>query len=175
MPSSPPGHPGPEPSAPSPAPGSSAAPAPPPCIIALDVADLGRSVAFYAAALGFSVHTAHRAGQLMESRLLASPRFPGVGLHLRAALGKRVGGSQPGSLLRISLHTPDLDAHLPSLKALGVRWVHPPLEPAPPDVSFVDPDSYLIELFRATPGPLLQTGGTPRAPRPPHAPNATGP
>lgn len=119
----------------------------PAVIIALDVTDLERTVAFYARALGMQVVATERPGLILESRVLAGPRYPSVALHVRRQFGIRVSGSHPGTILRISLHTPDLFDRRAELHAAGVRWLgaEPPADA--PSVMFADPDGYEVELF----------------------------
>ncbi len=120
--------------------------------IALDVVDLDRSEAFYARALGARRLETRRDGLLMSERLLISDLAPSLGLHLREAFGIRVGGSQPGHLLRISVAHPDLPG---VIRALGpeAMWIGPAPDPAspPPSIRLLDPDAYEIELFAHRP------------------------
>jgi len=124
-------------------------------VITLDVQDLARSCAFYQAALDYSVIATERAGMLLEARILTSTRFPAVALRLRAAFGKRVGGSQPGGLMKLSFSDsldPERLAYLPTL----VHFItSPALEGQQPHaVAFNDPDGYFIELCSFLP-PLM--------------------
>lgn len=119
----------------------------PPVIIAMDVADLDRSCAFYARALGMSVVTVERAGLIFESRVVAGGSLPGIGFHLRKQFGIRVSACHPGTVLRLSFKVASLAKILPALRAAEPKW----LGPAPADsarhVHFVDPDGYELELF----------------------------
>ncbi len=124
-------------------------PAIPAASIALDVVDLEASCRFYQV-LGFTAVACERPGLRMESRLLTSPWFPSLGLHLRAGFGKRVGGSQPGGLLRISLKVDDLPGMVARL-GTQVRWLPnpaavPTVTPETGAVMFLDPSGYMIEL-----------------------------
>lgn len=117
--------------------------------VALDVVDLEASCRFYAV-LGFTAVACERPGLRLESRLLTSPQFPSLGLHLRAAFGKRVGGSQPGGMLRLSLKVDDLPGMVARL-GTHVRWlpnpaVAPTVTPETGAVMFLDPSGYMIEL-----------------------------
>lgn len=126
----------------------------PSVIIALDVTDLERSVAFYGRVLNTRVVATEREGLIFESKVLATARHPGVVLHLRRQFGIRVSGSHPGTLLRISLHEPELLRRRADLRAANVRWLgnEPPAEAR--SVLFADPDGYEIELF-THPAPLV--------------------
>lgn len=117
-------------------------------VVAFDVNDLDRSVEFYGRTLGFVVINVRRQGLLLESRELVSDRYPGLGLHLRQQFGIRVGGTRPGHILRMSLHTTDLRASVAALHG-QVRWIghDPTVEESGTSVRFADPDGYELELF----------------------------
>lgn len=120
--------------------------------IAMDVVDLDRTEAFYARLLGARRMETRRDGQLMSERLLVCDRVPGLGLHLREAFGIRVGGSQPGHLLRVSVAHPDLPEVIRSLGP-QTAWIGPAPDPAspPPSIRLLDPDAYEVELFAQRP------------------------
>jgi catechol 2,3-dioxygenase-like lactoylglutathione lyase family enzyme len=127
----------------------------PSIIIAMDVVDLARSCGFYHDALGYTVEAVERAGLIFESRRLRSPLLPAVALHLREQFGIRVGGTQPGTVLRLSAHVDDLGSWADRLLAAGVRWVIKPDVTIPAGtLRFADPNGYEWELFR-TPAPLV--------------------
>lgn len=132
-------------------------------LIDLDVSDLQASCEFYARTLGFSVVATSRPGLIFEQRTLVSPRWPALGLRLRAGFGKRPTGSSPGSYMGLTLAVPSLPAEIDRLKS-AVRWTHgipTPVAPANPGsaapsphaaplpAQFVDPDHYLITLIQA--------------------------
>ncbi|MGH7131492.1 MAG: VOC family protein [Phycisphaerales bacterium] len=116
--------------------------------IALDVQDLNRSCEFYGRALGFRVTHTDRPGLIFESRSLRSDRHPAVQLDLRAGFGKRIQGTSPGGITKLSFREPKLAEAIAGLNGL-VRWIGPPpaTDPLPPAVAFNDPDAYQIELF----------------------------
>lgn len=127
--------------------------------IRLDVEQLDRSVVFYERVLDFRVVASDRVGMLLESKTLRSERFPGVEIVLRESFGKRVMGSQAGSLTAISLPVDDLEGEVTRLLGIEagvgrdrVRWVGAvPGEASSPDkartsVQVLDPDAYVFEL-----------------------------
>ncbi|MGD9689349.1 MAG: VOC family protein [Phycisphaerales bacterium] len=118
-------------------------------IIALDVADLDASSAFYGEVLGFTLESTERAGLIFESRTFASKDHPALRLRLRAAFGRRPIGSS-GGMLSLSLRVPLQALHARVAHLLPrVRWIGTP-PASPPEgnrVRFADPDGYIIELF----------------------------
>jgi catechol 2,3-dioxygenase-like lactoylglutathione lyase family enzyme len=116
--------------------------------LCLDVTDLEVSSAFYARLLGASVVRSDRHGMIFTQQLLTTPRMPGVALFLRQAFGKRVVGSQPGTLLRLGLRV----SSMPALESLpDVKWIGPVPSPGSAEASagpwkFLDPDGYEIEM-----------------------------
>lgn len=117
-------------------------------VISLDCQSLSASEKFYSALLGFEVFATERAGLKLECRLLRSTECPGVVLRLRAAFGKRVGGSQPGGLLRLSFHTPDLNERLDRIRQLGALLIEPTMDGgAAVSACLRDPDGYIVELY----------------------------
>jgi catechol 2,3-dioxygenase-like lactoylglutathione lyase family enzyme len=110
--------------------------------LCLDVTDLDVSSAFYARLLGASVVRSDRVGLIFEQRLMTSPRMPGTQIFLRQAFGKRVGGTQPGSLLRIALRVRAMPPSAGSAEAAAGPW------------KFLDPDGYEIELHTGDVSPL---------------------
>ena len=124
--------------------------------LCLDVTDLDVSSAFYARLLGASVVRSDRVGLIFEQRLMTSPRMPGTQIFLRQAFGKRVGGTQPGSLLRIALRVramPPLESR-PSVKWIGTAPSAGSAEAAAGPWKFLDPDGYEIELHTGDVSPL---------------------
>lgn len=120
----------------------------PPVRIALDVMNLDRSCEFYRRALGFQVMRTERAGMIFEVRSLRSDRHPTVQLDLRAGFGKRIVGTSPGGITKLSFREPKLAEAIAGLNSL-VRWIGPApaSDPLPPAIAFNDPDAYQIELF----------------------------
>lgn len=116
-----------------------------PIRLAMDVSDLDASTAFYRDLFGFEVQSTDRAGMIYESRVLHSPRFPALDLQLRAGFGRRVTGTGPGGVLRISLQVPDLNQEIARLQGRA-RWIGEPPKPGDSLVRFADPDAYIIEL-----------------------------
>jgi catechol 2,3-dioxygenase-like lactoylglutathione lyase family enzyme len=119
--------------------------------LSLDVQDLERSCEFYGRLLGFVVVDTYRAGMLLERRTLRSGLLPSVQLTLRGAFGKRVTGSQPGSVLSMDLAVSDWPAGAVALGerlAGGAVWVGK--APGPDDASgqLLDPDGYVVQLWR---------------------------
>lgn len=147
-------------SAPSASPGTSHPPTAGVAVsIRLDVEQLDRSVVFYERVLDFRVVASDRVGMLLESKTLRSERFAGVEIVLRESFGKRVMGSQAGSLTAISLPVDDLEGEVTRLLGIEagvgrdrVRWVGAvPGEAPSPDkartsVRVLDPDAYVFEL-----------------------------
>jgi catechol 2,3-dioxygenase-like lactoylglutathione lyase family enzyme len=125
-------------------------------IIALDVADLDRSVDFYATAMGLRVVRTERPGLIFESRVLAGPGLPALALHIRKQFGIRVTGSHPGQMLRVSLRVDDPSRYIEAVDASSGRWIGPKPAPGVPHIHFVDPDGYEYELF-TEPAPLVAT------------------
>jgi catechol 2,3-dioxygenase-like lactoylglutathione lyase family enzyme len=117
-------------------------------VLTLDVEQLDRSAKFYADMFGFAELASERAGRRLECRLLQSPRIPGLALRLRQTLGKRILATQPGTVSRISLPWPTLDADVATTFAALVRVAEPLLVDGKA-VSMItrDPDGYTIELF----------------------------
>jgi catechol 2,3-dioxygenase-like lactoylglutathione lyase family enzyme len=114
----------------------------------LDVSDLERSVRFYAQTLGFHEVQKVRPGLLLESRLLASKLYPSVQIQLRAVIGKRPIGTQPGAVLFLGLADPHVDQALARCDE-SVVFVGPRPTPSP-DVKlirFLDPDGYEWQIF----------------------------
>jgi len=72
-------------------------------VISLDVTDLTASCEFYDRMLAFAPIGKERSGRKLACTLLASELVPNVVLRLREALGKRVGGSGPGGMLRLTV------------------------------------------------------------------------
>jgi catechol 2,3-dioxygenase-like lactoylglutathione lyase family enzyme len=116
--------------------------------ICLDVGDLERSARFYAEILEFRETQRIRPGLLLESRLLASPRYPGIQVHLRAVIGKRVIGTQPGTVLYLGLADTRVDevlARCPdSIVFIGPR---PAPSPELKLIRILDPDGYEWKIF----------------------------
>lgn len=116
--------------------------------ICLDVSDLERSTRFYAQVLEFHEIQRVRSGLLLESRLLASKLYPQIQIQLRAVLGKRPIGTQPGAVLFLGLADPRIDLALARCPE-SVVFVGP--RPAPsPDVKLIrilDPDGYEWQIF----------------------------
>jgi catechol 2,3-dioxygenase-like lactoylglutathione lyase family enzyme len=112
-----------------------------------DVADLDRTVGFYAT-LGFRTDHVERAGLPYETRVLVSDRNPGVVLFARQSFQRPVVGSVTGGVVQIGLRDPELGARLAALEG-RVTWVLAPDNAAGPvtRASFFDPDGYIIELF----------------------------
>ena len=86
--------------------------------IALDVQDLNRSCEFYRRALGFQVVHTDRAGLIFEARSLRSSRYPSVQLNLRAGFGKRIQGTSPGGVTKLSFREPRLAEAVAGLNGL---------------------------------------------------------
>ena len=116
--------------------------------IALDVQDLDRSCEFYRRALGYQVVRTERAGMIFEARTLRSDRHPALQLDLRAGFGKRIQGTSPGGITKLSFREPKLAEAIAGLSGL-VRWIGPApaVDPLPTAIAFNDPDAYQIELF----------------------------
>jgi catechol 2,3-dioxygenase-like lactoylglutathione lyase family enzyme len=120
--------------------------------VALDVADLRRCATFYADILGFRVARTEREGLPYEAIAMVSDRYPGIALFARKTFQRPVVGSTIGGVLQIGLRDPDLARRIGELEG-RVTWVLPPAAPATPGadvtrVSFLDPDGYVVELFR---------------------------
>lgn len=120
--------------------------------IAFDVADLQRCAAFYADILGFRVVRTEREGLPYQTIAMVSDRHPGVALFARRTFQRPVAGSTIGSILQIGLRDPDLARHVEEISD-RVTWVLAPGAENHPDaqltrVSFLDPDGYVVELFR---------------------------
>jgi catechol 2,3-dioxygenase-like lactoylglutathione lyase family enzyme len=128
----------------------------------MDVEQLDRSVAFYQAIFDYHVVGAQRAGMLLETKQLRSTRFPHFELALRESFGKRIMGSQAGSITAITFPMTDLRGeirrlltlHIPACPpACPVRWVgatpNPDADPPLDHVRLIDPDAYVIELVQA--------------------------
>jgi len=117
-------------------------------VLTLDVEELDRSVKFYSDMFGFTELAKERAGRRLECRLLQSSRIPGIVLRLRRTLGKRIMATQPGSVSRISLPWPTLDADVATTFASLVRVAEPSMvEGKAVSITIRDPDGYVIELF----------------------------
>ncbi len=142
----------------------------PSIVIAIDVANLNTSDAFYQRLLGFQPVATVRQGLLFEERHMASARVPGFLLILREAFGKRPIGTQPGTVLRIGFGVKNLREAASGLDP-ATHWQHPlPAAPAAAGETIgddkaapgggstqtfarlTDPDGYIIELFEGTPG-----------------------
>jgi len=123
---------------------------PPGCKLSFDVTNLEATCAFYSRLAGFEVVSTRRAGQILESRELASPHCPGVRLVPRLSFGKRACGTAPGSITAFGLPVSDLPAAIRRLTG-AVRWVSPNPEATPDEprasVVLLDPDAYQIELY----------------------------
>lgn len=115
--------------------------------LVFDVADLERTVAFYAV-LGFRVDHTERAGLPYETRVLVNDRNPGVVLFARQSFQRPVVGSVIGSVVQIGLRDPELVQRLAALEG-RVTWVLAPDASggAVTRASFFDPDGYIVELF----------------------------
>lgn len=116
----------------------------------LDVQRVDEACAFWSA-FGFETLQTERPGTSNEQRVLASPVYPAWRLRLFLCRPRPVVGTTPGSLRRITLHVPDLDAVLDRLPATGLRWLDGPHAEdgsALDAVRFYNQDHYLIELRR---------------------------
>jgi catechol 2,3-dioxygenase-like lactoylglutathione lyase family enzyme len=113
--------------------------------IVFDVADFGRTLAFYEGLLGFRAVRTERAGIAYETRVLVSERYPGVALFVRKSFQRPVIGSLIGSVVQIGFRDPALASRVQELEG-KVRWVLPPA-PDARRASFFDPDGYVVELF----------------------------
>lgn len=117
-------------------------------VLTMDVEQLDRSAKFYADMFGFAELASERSGRRLECRLLQSPQINGIVIRLRQTLGKRIMATQPGTVCRISLPWPTLDADLTTTFADLVRLAEP-ITVDGKAVSMItrDPDGYTIELF----------------------------
>lgn len=120
--------------------------------IALDVNNVETTSRFYERVAGFQTWHVIREGQIFQERHLYSPRYPGLGLVLREAFGKRSIGSQPGTILRLAIRVQDLKAVVAALH--DVQWQGPAPDPANlgDKVRMVDPDGYVLEFYQNEPG-----------------------
>lgn len=116
--------------------------------IVFDVANLDRTAAFYAEHLGFRVVRTEREGVPYTTNVMVSERHPGVALFARKTFQRPVVGCVIGGVLQIGLRDPELAGRMASLEG-RVKWVLAPVAGQDPQrVSFLDPDGYVIELFR---------------------------
>lgn len=134
------------------------APRPAAISVHLDVEQLDRSVAFYHQVFGFKPTGHQRRRMLLETEQLRTPAMPFFELALRESFGKRVIGSQAGSVTGMAFAVPDLKAEVARLLPMTapngpVRWFGP-TPSANPEVphtrlKLIDPDAYVIELVQA--------------------------
>ncbi len=126
---------------------------PPGFTVTFDVTNLDKTCDFYRMLGGFEVASTTRAGEIFETRELASPEFPGVRFIARASFGKRAVGTSPGTVTSIGLPVSDLPAAIRRLSAGHARWVGPSPDETPDkvpqSVAVVDPDAYQIVLYKA--------------------------
>lgn len=113
--------------------------------IVLDVTDHGRTLSFYKDFFAFEPVRTERAGMAYETKVLLSPRHPGVALFMRKSFQRPVVGNIIGGVLQIGLRDAALAQRIKELDG-KVRWILPPA-PGARRVSFLDPDGYTIELF----------------------------
>ena len=120
--------------------------------VVFDVANLERTEAFYSSLLGFRVVRTERVGLPYQTLVMVSDRYPGVALFARRTFQRPVAGSTIGGVVQIGLRDPDLPRTVTGLTG-RVTWVLAPGAEQPARdpvtrVSFVDPDGFVIELFR---------------------------
>lgn len=127
---------------------------PPVVMVVFDVGSLERTAEFYGRLLSFRVAAKERVGKPYETWTLTSDRYPGVALLTRRTFHRSVTGSSIGGVVQIGLREPELAAFVERAEGT-VSWVYlPPGEAGAPErasvsrVSFLDPDGYIIELYK---------------------------
>ncbi len=125
---------------------------PPGFRLAFDVTNLDKTCEFYRSLGGFEVASTTRKGEIFETRELVSPGYPGVTLIARLSFGKRAVGTSPGSITSVGLPVSSLPDAIRRLSGKA-KWACPNPEANPDEprqsVSLMDPDAYLIELYKA--------------------------
>lgn len=109
-------------------------------VVYLYVGDLERSIAFYRDLLGIPLEQHATDPQWAEARLEGGVRFA---LHAKTATAPQVPGT-----VRVDFEETDLEGRVERLRAAGVRVGSIEREDWGESVEVVDPDGYVIDLFR---------------------------